>query len=161
MAISGVHVRLVRAAFRFSVRHLAQRVGVNKGTVVNLEAGGGAQTRTAEKLLAAFGDMVEFVEETDEHGPGIILKKGWEKHVQEGADIDTESGKANSGLNSATWDWEGDAIELDDTPLESFKYSDEDRAEMLAYWRAKPERWASLAEVSRHCLLRAMGVERL
>jgi hypothetical protein len=31
----------------------------------------------------------------------------------------------------------------------------------LAHWRARPEKWAALAEVSRQCLLRAMGVSSL
>jgi DNA-binding XRE family transcriptional regulator len=161
MAISGVHVRLLRAAFRMQVRHFAQMVGVDKGTVVNLEAGGTPQAKTAQKIAAAFRDLVEFLEETDERGPGIILKKGWERLLQDGETAEITSRTSESGdLNAMTWNWESELVENDE-PLPPLEWTDEDRADQIEHWRSRPEAWAKLHEVSRQCLLQAMGVERL
>jgi DNA-binding XRE family transcriptional regulator len=143
MAIGGIHVRLLRAAFRMQIREFAKLVGVDKMTVVNLESGGSPQARTAQKLHLAFRDLAEIVDETEEHGPGIILKKGWEQHVQDGDGAETTSQQSTLGNTKAT-------------PL-----SDDDQAILLRYYRDRPERWAAMSDAGKEALLQAMGREAL
>ena len=74
-------------------------------------------------------------------------------------------GDDKGGLDALGWDWEGDAESADsaedDEPLPPLDWDDAIRAEQIEHWRSRPEAWARLHEVSRQCLLRAMGVERL
>ena len=69
-------------------------------------------------------------------------------------------GDDTGGLDALGWSWEGELAE-DNEPLPPLDWTDEDRAEQVEHWRSRPEAWARLHEVSRQCLLRAMGVERL
>lgn len=144
MSISAVHIRMLRAAFRFSVRGFAKRVGVSKGTVVSLEAGGGTWSRTAERLQAVFGELVEVVEETEEHGPGLILKKGWEKYVQE----DDDEGRVESSAGSP-----GD--------IQAATLSEDEQTILLRYYRERPERWRAMSDAGREAILQSMGREAL
>ena len=61
----------------------AEFVGIDKMTVVSLEAGRGTKPKTPAKILAAFEAYVEFVEPDEGgRGPGIILKQGFEAIVR-------------------------------------------------------------------------------
>jgi hypothetical protein len=64
-------------------------------------------------------------------------------------------------LDALGWDWEGDASDTESEDIGELDWTDEDRADQIEHWRSRPEAWARLHEVSRQCLLRAMGVERL
>lgn len=165
MTLTGEQVRMLRAAFRMSMIEFAEFVGIDKMTVVSLEAGRGTKPKTPAKILAAFEAYVEFVEPDEGgRGPGIILKQGFEAIVRNDTQgAATSQGDVKGGLDALGWDWEEDASEpvVDDEPLPPLDWTDEDRAEQIEYWRARPERWAAFHEVSRQCLLRAMGVERL
>lgn len=166
MNIKGEHLRMLRGAFRMTVRDLAEFARIDKMTVVHIERGGKAQATTLDKIAAAFAPYVEFVEPMDgARGPGVILKPGFEAAVRGASQADADGDSTGSGLNSLAWD-EAEDIDLtnapdDDEPLPPLDWTDEERAEMLAMYRANPERWAALHEVSRYCLLRAMGVDSL
>ena len=163
MAITGEQVRMLRGAFRMTIRDFARFVGVVPGTIVKLEAGGGTKAKTPAKIEAAFAPYVEFIEPDDGvRGPGLILKPGFEAIVRGDTQADAASqGDATDGLDALPWDWESESTAENDEPLPPLDWTDEDRADQIEHWRSQPESWAKLHEVSRQCLLRAMGVERL
>lgn len=75
MAITGVQIRMARAALGWGVRDLADRAGVNFNTVSRIERGGGSLTDTLEKLRRTLeGAGVVFIEENG-GGPGVRLKE--------------------------------------------------------------------------------------
>jgi transcriptional regulator with XRE-family HTH domain len=162
MQITSEHLRMLRGAFRLSVRDLADIARISKNTVVRIEAGVPPRAPTVAKIMEAFGAYVRFIAPTDDgEGPGLILKRGYEALVRG----DTPSATASQGegadrLDALPWDWESEPSG-DLEPLPPLDWSDDDKRAQIEHWRARPEAWAKLAEVSRQCLLRAMGVERL
>jgi DNA-binding XRE family transcriptional regulator len=162
MKVTGEHVRMLRGAFRMSMHEFARFVKVVPSTVVSLEAGRGTKPKTPAKILAAFEAYVEFVEPDESgRGPGIILKKGFEAIVRNDTQgAATSQGDDTGALDALGWDWESESVE-DDEPLPPLDWTDEDRADQIEHWRSRPEAWAKLHEVSRQCLLRAMGVEAI
>lgn len=161
---------MLRGALRLSVRDFAGIVGCGTATVVHLERGGKPHAATLKKIRAAFEPYVRFIDPVDGvSGPGLILKPGFETAVR-GADQGDAASQDATGnpLNSAPWDWEGDEpaeveveVEDDDEPLPELDWDDAIRADQIEHWRSRPEAWARLHEVSRQCLLRAMGVSSL
>lgn len=75
MAITGVQIRMARAALGWGVRDLACRAQVSPSTIARIENGSGSLTETLEKLkttLEAGG--VEFIP-ANGLGPGVCLKQ--------------------------------------------------------------------------------------
>jgi len=119
--------------------------------------------RTLRDLTEAFEAAgVIFIEPKDGvHQLGIALKWGVEPPKVGKSKTDaTGQGGDTGGLDALGYDWESEPAD-DDEPLPPLDWTDEDRAEQIEHWRSRPEAWAKLHEVSRQCLLRAMGVERL
>jgi transcriptional regulator with XRE-family HTH domain len=163
MKISGEQLRMVRGALRMSVRDLADMTGIDKMTVVRIEGGGRTHAATLKKIRAAFEPYIRFIDPVEGvSGPGVILKVGFEavvrNEVAPGAGQDQSGG---GGLSSHAWDAPDDLDVEGDEPLPPLDWTDENRADQIEHWRSRPEAWARLHEVSRQCLLRAMGVERL
>jgi transcriptional regulator with XRE-family HTH domain len=143
---------------------LAQRARVSAATIADLELGvRRPYERTLRDLIAAFeAGGIFFIEEQENvHAAGVSLKWGVEPGKLASVRTPGKSqGDDKGGLDALDWDWESAPIE-DDEPLPPLDWTDEDRREQIEYWRARPKRWAAFHEVSRQCLLRAMGVERL
>jgi transcriptional regulator with XRE-family HTH domain len=164
MRITGEQLRMLRGALRLSVRDFAGIVGCGTATVVHLERGGKPHAATIEKINRAFAPYVEFVEPIEGvRGPGLILKPGFEVAVRGASQGDAAGDTSGGGLNTMAWDEESDTelTAIREEPLPPLEWSEEDKRAQIEHWRARPEKWAALAEVSRQCLLRAMGVERL
>ena len=169
MKISGEQLRMVRGALRMSMVDFAEFAGIDKMTVVRIERGGRTHAATLRKIRAAFEPYIRFIEPVDGvSGPGVILKVGFEAIVRN--DVELGAGQDQpgvGGLSGHAWDAPDDLDGLsestaeNDEPLPLLDWTDEDRADQLEHWRSRPEAWAKLHEVSRQCLLRAMGVERL
>jgi transcriptional regulator with XRE-family HTH domain len=73
---------MARAVLRITIRELAERAGLDKGTIIRIESGAGAHALTLKQLrsvLEAAG--IEFIDEiAGVSGPGIRLK--WETTVE-------------------------------------------------------------------------------
>jgi transcriptional regulator with XRE-family HTH domain len=161
--LTGAQLRMARAALRISAATLAEKAECNMGTIARIEAGKGAYRMTLRRLREVLEESgaVFIPPQIGVHDGAVGLKPGLDltketKSASYGASTDGEQG----ALDALDWDWEAADLD-DDAPLEPLDWDDAIKAEQLAYWRAMPERWAALAEVSRLCLLRAMGVERL
>jgi transcriptional regulator with XRE-family HTH domain len=82
--LKPVHVRLARAALRWSLVDLEEKTGISKNTLVRFEAGGGVNYSTAGKIEEAFTkEGVTFVYEDDTRGPGILLPKEHSRRIDE------------------------------------------------------------------------------
>lgn len=154
--------RAARALLAIAQRDLGQRSGVSHPTIATFEMGDRRPyARTLRDLVAAFEAAgVVFIEpQPGVHKLGIALK--WDVEPPKvgkakGAEVSSEGEQdVLDALDLASWEI--------DTPedLEPFERTAEERAAMLAYWRARPEKWAALADISRVCLLRAMEIDRL
>jgi transcriptional regulator with XRE-family HTH domain len=75
--LSPAQVRAARALLNWSRDDLAERSGSFVNTVANFESGKSDPKRSTllawRKAFAAAG--VEFTDETEEHGPGVRLRK--------------------------------------------------------------------------------------
>ena len=163
MRIIGEQLRMVRGALRMSMVDFAEFAGIDKMTVVRIERGGRTHAATLKKIRATLEPYIRFIEPVDGvSGPGVILKVGFEAVVRN--DVEAAAGQdqpGGDGLSSHAWDAPDDLDVVDDEPLPPLDWNDEDRANQIEHWRSRPEAWAKLHEVSRQCLLQAMGVERL
>jgi hypothetical protein len=167
--LTGGQIRAGRALLRITAEELARRAHLGVTTVRRAELEDGPVSMTmanAAAVLRAFDEAgVELLwPEEGRHGYGVWFKDGVEA-AKTGATqgAATSQGDDKGGLDALGWDdWPevGELIE-DDEPLPPLDWTDEDRAEQIEHWRSRPEKWAALHEVSRQCLLRAMGVERL
>jgi hypothetical protein len=120
-------------------------------------------------LVATFEAAgVVFLEPQADHDGGVVYKKGFDFSIltDDAASAGRKGSKGTidaSGLDHLD-DWElsevAESTEPDE-PLPPLDWTDEDRADQIEHWRSRPEVWAKLHEISRQCLLRAMGVERL
>jgi transcriptional regulator with XRE-family HTH domain len=159
--ISAEQCRAARALLLWSQSELASRANVAKQTIQHFEIGKRQPyKRTLDDIVEALSSAgVEFIEPiAGRHVGGVALKEGATSALSFGTQGNaTSQGDDASGLDALPWDWEAEAA----APLEPFDHGDEGREEMVAYWRARPEKWAALHEVSRQCLVRTMGVERL
>ena len=71
--LSGVQVKMARAALGLGVRELGKLAGVNPNTITRFEKGGGVQSNTLGKIeRALIGAGVEFIAENG-GGPGVRL----------------------------------------------------------------------------------------
>jgi len=70
--LTGVQVRMARAALGWGVRELAAKAGVNPNTITRIEKGADALAGTLTKLQRALeGAGIEF---TDGDAPGVRLR---------------------------------------------------------------------------------------
>jgi transcriptional regulator with XRE-family HTH domain len=160
MTLSPAQCRAARALLDWQQLDLARYSKVSKQAIVQFERGRReARERTLDDLREAFErhgieilDPIEGV-----RGAGVQMRAGFET-------ITRAEGKAARG---AAREDEGDISALD---LSFVEVSDEDREppaqlvwteddcrDQIAYWRAQPEKWTSLHDVSRQALLQAMG----
>jgi len=158
--------RAARALLDWSQRELARKSNVSQKTIAELERGKTIPwARTVIDLHRAFENAgVKFLEEVEGiDGAGVRLKWGAKVSRDGTAMREATSSGDTDGLNALPWDWEAEAAELDEDnePLPPLDWTDEDRADQIEHWRSRPEVWARLHEVSRQCLLRAMGVDSL
>ena len=102
--ITNDQLRMARAALRLNITDLAKLAGINKGTIVRIEAGFGAHPLTLKQLQEVLEIAgVIFIEADDNAGPGVRLKLGAEipqRAPGEGA----EPGEAGEGGMKASWD---------------------------------------------------------
>jgi transcriptional regulator with XRE-family HTH domain len=159
MKITAGQCRAARALLGWTQQELTARSNVSQKTIADFERGASAPyNRTLRDLLEAFeAGGLRFIEPAEGvTGVGLALNWGVEEPARLGTAQGT-GGKGKGALDALPWDWEGE----DDEPLPPLDWTDDDRAEQIEHWRSRPEAWAKLHEVSRQCLLRAMGVERL
>lgn len=146
MVITGDQIRMARAALRLTVREVAELTGVDKSTIVRIEAGGKAYYQNMLKLQTVFEDAgVVFLSPVEgDHGLGVAFKWGVDT-----AKIKKPQGEARSssddGLSSRAWDEEPDDATLPP-----------DIIEQRQYWRAHPERWAKLSAISKFALAKTL-----
>jgi|WetSurMetagenome_2_1015567.scaffolds.fasta_scaffold10902_6 transcriptional regulator with XRE-family HTH domain len=158
--------RAARGLLTWGQRELARRAGVSHPTIAAFELGERRPyERTLRDMVTAFEEGgIFFIDEVEGvHAAGISLKWGVEAAKTgntQGAT--TRQGSDKGGLDTLGWDdWDEVEPVENDEPLPPLDWTDDDRAEQIEHWRSLPEKWAALHEVSRQCLLRAMGVERL
>jgi transcriptional regulator with XRE-family HTH domain len=157
--------RAARALLNWSQGQLADKSRVSRETITAFERGKAQPfDRTLDDLIEALHEAgIDLIDGADD-GTGHGVR--WRKGVGP-AKISARKGKgttgqddAKGGLDALDWDWESESVE-DDEPLPPLDWTDEDRADQIEHWRSRPEAWARLHEVSRQCLLRAMGVDSL
>lgn len=74
MSVTSDQLRMARAALKLTVRELADRLGVDKNTIVRIEAGGKAHASTLQRLRAVLEGLgIEFI--PNGQGPGVRLKR--------------------------------------------------------------------------------------
>jgi transcriptional regulator with XRE-family HTH domain len=165
--LSPAQCRAARALLDWHQRELTRRSKVSQKTIADFERGRTTPwVRTLDDLREAFEEAgLRFIDaEGGVTGSGVAFKEGAEAaKTGDTQGATTGQGDDTGALDALGWDdWPeaGDASE-DDEPLPPLDWSDEDKADQIEHWRSRPEAWAKLHEVSRQCLLRAMGVERL
>jgi hypothetical protein len=136
---------------------------VNQRTIIQFE---GARQRpyqrTVRDIVAALeaGGVVFVSPAPGEHSGGVVLRADYVADDNMDAALGATPSQDEGSLDALGWDWDTESVQ-DNEPLPPLDWTDEDRAEQVEHWRSRPEAWAKLHEVSRQCLLRAMGVERL
>jgi transcriptional regulator with XRE-family HTH domain len=163
-ALTPEQCRAARAVLDMQQRELAAKSKVSKKTIADFERGlRSPYVRTLEDLRRTFeAEGVVFVPpEEGVHSGAVGLKWGFRPIARTALQSNvTSQGEGKGGLDAMAWDWEGEPTE-DDVSVPLLEWTDDDKRDQVEHWRARPEAWAALAEVSRQCLLRAMGVERL
>jgi transcriptional regulator with XRE-family HTH domain len=159
-SLSPEQCRAARALLDWQQRDLSEKSKVSRKSILEFERGRTVPwARTIDDLREAFEAAgIEFLdEEPGGRGIGLRMRAGFKAITRKDEKgITTSPDEDKSGLDAMAWDWEAEPS----TPLPE-GWTEEDRADQIAYWRGRPERWAALAEVSRQCLLRAMGVDSL
>jgi transcriptional regulator with XRE-family HTH domain len=166
VTISPAQCRAARALLDWQQRDLAKKSGVSKQAILQFERGRRASwPRTLDDLREAFEDAgVEFLDaQVGVRGLGVQMRDGFEPITRDDAagtgNKATDDGGGGS-LDVLGWDALDD-LDEDGKPLPPLDWTDEDKADQIEHWRSRPEAWAKLHDVSRQCLLRAMGVDRL
>jgi transcriptional regulator with XRE-family HTH domain len=168
MKITAGQCRAARALLNWKQSDLRDKTGVSQKTIADFELG--ARTpyaRTLRDITAAFEAAgIVFLESQDTvGGPGLRLKWGVEEPRMHGSTKAYDATQADdaSTLDALAWDAEdyptGEPPRP--KPLPPLDWSDDDKRAQIEHWRSRSERWAALAEISRQCLLRAMGVDVL
>jgi len=71
--VTGIQIKMARAALGWSVRELGQRAGVNPNTITRIEGGADALAGTLQKLEEVLREGVDFIDENG-GGAGVRLK---------------------------------------------------------------------------------------
>lgn len=75
--LSGDQLRMARAALRLTVKDVAEMAGIDKGTIVRIEAGERAYRLTLEKLRTVLeAQGLEFLDAGEAAGDGVRFKAG-------------------------------------------------------------------------------------
>ena len=153
MSLSAEQIRMARAALKLTMRDLATRAGIDKSTLVRIEAGYGAHAFTLRQLREVLETAgVIFLEADGNAGPGVRIKLGV-KIPQPAHAEGTAAGEAgDGGMKAAAWDEDEEDADLDALLGEEPELNP-DMAEM---WRDDPELWARLSEGGRETLSRSM-----
>jgi transcriptional regulator with XRE-family HTH domain len=155
--ISGDQVRMARGALRMAVRELGELAGVDKMTVVRIEAGEGARASTFERLRSALEAAgVVFLAPLDGvHGAGVAFKWGFDT-----ASLGATSGnydatnKPGEGLDARSWD--ADFSDATPQPLPDLPpMTDAERESLRQHCR---ERWERISPIGKACMARVMGL---
>ncbi len=77
-AATGDQIRMARSALRITVREMAEMTGIDKSTIVRVEAGGNVYHATMVKLQTALEAAgAEFLDAIEgQRGPGVAFKWG-------------------------------------------------------------------------------------
>jgi transcriptional regulator with XRE-family HTH domain len=163
VTLTPAQCRAARALLGWSQQDLERTAHVAKKTIADFERGArNPFPRTLEDLIEALEAAgIEFTNPVAEVcGAGVRFKWGYEEPVRVGAPHGATSQNNKGGLDALEWDWDDyDPSALKPPP--PLDWSDEDKRAQIEHWRSSPEAWAELHEVSRQCLLRAMGVDSL
>ncbi len=152
MSLSAEQIRMARAALKLTMRDLAARAGIDKSTLVRIEAGYGAHAFTLRQLREVLETAgVIFLEADSNTGPGVRIKLGV-KIPQPALGEDAGAVEEGEGGLKAAWDDIEDDADLD-ALLSEPETLNPDMAEM---WRDDPELWARLSEGGRETLSRSM-----
>ena len=74
--MSRIHLRMARAALNWTLKELADKAEVNMNTISRYETGGSMLSDTLEKIESVLrSEGVIFIEEDEELGPGIRLRR--------------------------------------------------------------------------------------
>lgn len=157
--------RAARALLDWSQGQLADKSTVSRETITAFERGKAQPfDRTLDDLIDALQDAgIELIDGADDGtGHGVRWRRGFgpSKLLSPGK---TSRSTRRGGLDAAGLDYL-DAWEAEDSDLElppPLDWSAEEKRVQLEHWRSQPEKWAALHDVSRQCLLRAMGVDSL
>jgi transcriptional regulator with XRE-family HTH domain len=163
--ITPAQCRGARGMLGWTKDDLAARAKVSVRTIWKFEAG---QHQPFERTLREIAAALEtagalFIPPEDgSHRGAVALRWDFEPAKTDATQgAATSQGADKGGLDALDWDWDASKTVEDAEPLPPLDWTDDDRADQIKHWRSRPESWAKLHEVSRQCLLRAMGVERL
>jgi transcriptional regulator with XRE-family HTH domain len=152
MPITSEQLRMARAALKMTMRDLADRAEIDKGTLVRIEAGYGAHPFTLRQLqsvLEAAG--IEFIDPIEGvRSGGVALKWGVQIGPKSQRSVRSEE-EPDTALEALAWDDEFEDVQAVSPEIE----------ELRSYWRERPEEWAALHASSRFALLREMRLRRL
>jgi transcriptional regulator with XRE-family HTH domain len=163
MIITPAQCRAARGLLGLTQDELAAQSNVSKRTIWRFEVGEvQPYDRTLKDIVAALEakGVLLIPEQEGVHSATVALKWGVEPKLSLGKGKNAAAQEGGS-LDALAWEWGEDGETPGAEALPPLDWSDEDRAAQLAMWCAAPERWAALHEVSRQCLLRAMGVDSL
>lgn len=171
MRISAGQCRAARALLAWKQQELTEKSGVSLKTIADFERGASTPyPRTMRDIVATFeaAGLLFLPPQEGVHSGAVGYKWGFDFSMLGGATTGTSPSNPRTDLSAMEWDALDEYAEalqpnLNQTPrlTPPLTWTAEDRANQIIYWRERPEKWASLADVSRQCLLRAMGVERL
>ncbi len=119
MTIDADQSRMARAAIAIDLAEISEKTGLSITTISEFERRETKTRKATRKKLAEFlGDFVIFLDaKPGEHGAGVLLKPGMTaKSWEEGKPRSERSPRGEGG------------------------------AQLLAYWKSRPEDWASLPE---------------
>jgi transcriptional regulator with XRE-family HTH domain len=163
--ISAEQCRAARALLLWSQGELAARANVAKQTIQHFEIGKRQPyKRTLDDIVAALetGGVRFYPAVEGEHEGTVGLQWGIKStktgDTQGNA---TDQGDDTGALDALGWDDWPEAGDTESEDIGELDWTDEDRADQIEHWRSRPEAWGKLHEVSRQCLLRAMGVASL
>lgn len=143
----------------WSKDELAARARMNVRTIIRFEAEtADTLERTVRDIRAALeaGGVVFFEPCEGQHLGGCALRAEY---------VHTPSKSGGKGTVASDRDTSGgtasSAPTKESQSAPALDWDQEIKVAQLGHWRARPEQWAALAETSRQCLLRAMGVNQL
>ena len=165
MPISSAQCRAARALLDWSQKELSELSKLSLQTVVQFERGKRVlRERTLDDLCETFERAgIAFLDAQDGIcGQGVQLRAGFEPITREDSKKRRASGSEDDVGEVGAVDLSlVDVTDEDREPPAPLMWSEADQQVQTAYWRAQPEKWASLHEVSRQALLYAMERRRL
>jgi transcriptional regulator with XRE-family HTH domain len=126
--ISPDQCRMARAAIDVDLSEVAQITGLSTTTLYQFEQRvRRPRAATTDKLEGFLSGFVIFVDPSEEHGGGVLLR---------------------SGVSAGSW--------REGAPKGDLNPVDDGGTQLLEYWRARPQDWAGLPMEARASMLMAI-----